>query len=78
MFLIAAPIAFLAFLATWLIPQVELRTWAAPAAPAAAADAQPTDAVSGADDHASAEDTSVPPLAPESLDPQDIGHRNTH
>ena len=40
-FLIAVPIAFLAFLATWLIPQVELRTWAAPAAPAAAANAQP-------------------------------------
>jgi hypothetical protein len=82
-FLIAVPIAFLAFLATWLIPQVELRTWTAPAAPAAAADAQatdprPTDAVSGIDDHASAEDTSAPPLAPESLDPQDTGHRNTH
>jgi EmrB/QacA subfamily drug resistance transporter len=26
-FLVAAPIAFLAFLATWLIPQVELRKW---------------------------------------------------
>jgi EmrB/QacA subfamily drug resistance transporter len=82
-FLIAAPIAFLAFLATWLIPQVELRTWAAPAAPAAgpdaqATDAQATDAVSGVDDHAPAEKTSVPPLAPESLDPQDTGHRNTH
>ena len=26
-FLVAAPVAFLAFLATWLIPQVELRKW---------------------------------------------------
>src|ERR1700742_645227 len=34
-FLIAVPIAVLAFLATWLIPQVELKQWAAPAAPAA-------------------------------------------
>jgi EmrB/QacA subfamily drug resistance transporter len=82
-FLIAVPIAFLAFLATWLIPQVELKTWTAPAAPAAAADAQatdaqPRDAVSGIDDHTSAEDTSAPPLAPESLDPQDTGRRNPH
>ena len=35
-FLIAVPIAFLAFLATWLIPHVELQTWATPAAPATA------------------------------------------
>jgi EmrB/QacA subfamily drug resistance transporter len=34
-FLIAVPIAALAFIATWLIPQVELRQWAAPAASAA-------------------------------------------
>ena len=38
-FLIAVPIALLAFLATWLIPQVELKQWAAPAA--STADAQP-------------------------------------
>jgi hypothetical protein len=31
-FLIAVPIAALAFLATWLIPQVELHRWSAPAA----------------------------------------------
>jgi EmrB/QacA subfamily drug resistance transporter len=36
-FLVAVPIAALAFLATWLIPQVELRQW--PAAPAPAAPA---------------------------------------
>jgi EmrB/QacA subfamily drug resistance transporter len=33
-FLVAAPIAFLAFLATWLIPQVELRKWSHAAAEA--------------------------------------------
>ena len=31
-FLVAVPIAALAFLATWLIPQVELKQWSAPAA----------------------------------------------
>ena len=36
-FLVAAPIAFLAFLATWLIPQVELRKWSPAEAAAAAA-----------------------------------------
>jgi len=36
-FLVAVPIAALAFLATWLIPQVELRQW--PTAPAPAAPA---------------------------------------
>ena len=35
-FLIATPIAFLAFLATWLIPQVELRRWSPAEAEAAA------------------------------------------
>jgi len=34
-FLVAVPIAALAFLATWLIPQVELKRW--PETPAAAA-----------------------------------------
>ena len=38
-FLVAVPIAVLAFLATWLIPQVELKQWAAPASAASAADA---------------------------------------
>jgi hypothetical protein len=40
-FLVAAPIAFLAFLATWLIPQVELRRWSP------AADEKKPDAVGG-------------------------------
>ena len=30
MFIVAVPIAALAFLATWLIPQVELKSWSAP------------------------------------------------
>ncbi len=33
-FLVAVPIAALAFLATWLIPQVELKRWTPPQAPA--------------------------------------------
>src|SRR6185437_7088271 len=53
-FLIAVPIAFLAFLATWLIPQVELKTWATPAAPAAASDAQPVDAAAALNGHQAA------------------------
>jgi predicted lipid-binding transport protein (Tim44 family) len=50
-FLIAVPIAALAFLATWLIPQVELKRWptagapGAPGAPGAAGSpGQPTEA----------------------------------
>jgi hypothetical protein len=35
---VAVPIAFLAFLATWLIPQVELKRW--PEASAATPDAE--------------------------------------
>ena len=37
-FLVAVPIAALAFLASWLIPQVELKRWTAPAAAAPAAE----------------------------------------
>ncbi len=68
-FLIAVPIAALSFLATWLIPQVELRQWtpAASAAPTAPAQAgEPQDAIPAADD-------SVRSVSPESLDPQDAG-----
>ncbi len=63
-FLIAAPIAFLAFLATWLIPQVELRRWSPAEAEAAAKGA--TAQVAESPDAASP--TTV---ALESLDPQD-------
>jgi hypothetical protein len=81
-FLVAVPIAALAFLATWLIPQVELAQWAAPAA-APAADAQPsvvTDTQAGAaateiatDHPASRGGDTRRTMSPESLDPQDAG-----
>jgi EmrB/QacA subfamily drug resistance transporter len=66
-FLVAVPIAALAFLATWLIPQVELRKWSHAAAAAEAAPATGVEAVD-----------SPAPLGAleaqgslESLDPQD-------
>jgi EmrB/QacA subfamily drug resistance transporter len=68
-FLIAVPIAALSFLATWLIPQVELRQWtpAASAAPSAEGKGQePQDDIPAADD-------AIRPASPESLDPQDAG-----
>ena len=80
-FLIAVPIAVLAFLASWLIPQVELKQWAAPAATAAtaapASETQATaavDAASSPDDVPTAvHDVSGNGVRPESLDPQDAG-----
>jgi EmrB/QacA subfamily drug resistance transporter len=68
-FLIAVPIAALAFLATWLIPQVELRQWTSAASAAPTAQAQPgepQDTIPAADD-------SMRSVNPESLDPQDAG-----
>jgi EmrB/QacA subfamily drug resistance transporter len=62
-FLVAAPIAFLAFLASWLIPQVELRKWS-PADAAAAAKAE-----SGVEEPPAAVALESPAI--ESLDPQD-------
>ncbi|HEX9040153.1 MAG TPA: MDR family MFS transporter [Trebonia sp.] len=64
-FLIAVPIAVLAFVGSWLIPQVELRQWTPAASAAPTADAQPEELQ---DTIPAAEDT-----APESLDPQDAG-----
>jgi hypothetical protein len=55
-FIVAVPIAGLAFLATWLIPQVELKQWP---------DAD--SAVAGADTGLAG-----PTASPEALDPQDI------
>ncbi len=73
-FLIAVPIAVLAFLASWLIPQVELRQWAAPAASAApTAEAQAVDASSGLDDIQAEDDASGTAVQSETLDPQDTG-----
>ena len=54
-FMVAVPIAALAFLATWLIPQVELKQWPDPAQGVPAADT----AVAGTT------------IAPEALEPQD-------
>jgi EmrB/QacA subfamily drug resistance transporter len=75
-FLIAVPIAVLAFLATWLIPQVELRRWASPAASAApTADGQDAavDAASGLDEIPAAGGANGMAVPSESLDPQDAG-----
>ena len=71
-FLIAVPIAALAFLATWLIPQVELRQWAS-TAPAAGAQAVAVDAASGAADIQAADGVSTTGVPSEALDPQDVG-----
>jgi EmrB/QacA subfamily drug resistance transporter len=65
-FLVAAPIAFLAFLATWLIPQVELRKWSHTAAPAAAGSGS---TAQGAESPATVGLESPETL--DSLDPQD-------
>jgi EmrB/QacA subfamily drug resistance transporter len=74
-FLIAVPIALLAFLASWLIPQVELRSWAsaASAAPTAEANAAAVDAASGLDEIPAAGRINGRALTSESLDPQDAG-----
>jgi EmrB/QacA subfamily drug resistance transporter len=74
-FLIAAPIAVLAFLATWLIPQVELRQWApaATAAPTAEANAVVVDAASGLEDIRAADHADGAGVPSETLDPQDAG-----
>jgi EmrB/QacA subfamily drug resistance transporter len=61
-FLVAVPIAALAFLATWLIPQVELKQWAAPAAQnSAAQNSVAQNSGAGA------------PVTAETLDPQEAG-----
>ena len=82
-FLIAVPIAALAFLFSWLIPQVELRQWpqAAPRPDEAAAAAAPTsegqaaavDAASGVDAIQGADGASGTAVPSETLDPQDAG-----
>jgi hypothetical protein len=68
-FLIAVPIAALAFLATWLIPQVELKQWAPAASAAPTAEAQEQQAQAGIP----AGDDTARSVSPESLDPQDAG-----
>jgi EmrB/QacA subfamily drug resistance transporter len=83
-FLVAVPIAFLAFLASWLIPQVELKSWPEPNAEAGAPEAAM--AIPGATVSAEVLDQPGPngttgpartpgsartSVSPESLDPQD-------
>jgi hypothetical protein len=76
-FLVAVPIAALAFLATWLIPQVELKQWPesgsgtpdaeVPMAAAVAQEALPGDAEAGR----AAPQSPQSPQTHEALDPQD-------
>jgi EmrB/QacA subfamily drug resistance transporter len=74
-FLIAVPIAALAFLASWLIPQVELKQWGSPAAPAApTAEANATAAgASSLEDIPVAESTVGLAVPAETLDPEETG-----
>jgi EmrB/QacA subfamily drug resistance transporter len=84
-FLIAVPIAVLAFLASWLIPQVELKRWSPPAAAGPAAEASEpgataavtaTEAVTSVES-AAADNGSGRFRSPESLDPEDAGRRDS-
>jgi hypothetical protein len=61
-FLVAAPIAFLAFLCTWLIPQVELRKWSH------------ADAATAAKSESTGEALESPAM--EALDPQDANRES--
>ncbi len=75
-FLVAVPIAALAFLATWLIPQVELKQWPeadaqAPAMDMATAAAVAPDALAG--DAEGRPAVPQPSVTQEALDPQDAG-----
>jgi len=77
-FLVAVPIAALAFLASWLIPQVELKQW--PEADAAAPGTDQNAGLAAAGTTVAPEaltsgtgPASPPPPAHEALDPQDAG-----
>jgi EmrB/QacA subfamily drug resistance transporter len=85
-FLVAVPIAALAFIATWFIPQVELKTWPEPDADATVPDAamavpgalvsaevldQPAPARSATSPESLDQRGSRTTVSPESLDPQD-------
>jgi len=78
-FLIAVPIALLAFLAAWMIPQVELRQWGAPARSAAAtAEGQDAsvDPAASLDPISAIEGATGIGVPSESLDPQDAGRHD--
>ena len=74
-FLVAVPIAALAFLASWLIPQVELKTWPEPGVGTPEADLPVSSATVTGSALADAADvdpaTPQPAITQESLDPQD-------
>src|SRR5208283_1968422 len=72
-FLVAVPIAALAFLATWLIPQVELKQWPEAGAEAPAADMATEAAVALPADAEAREAAPQSPVTQETLDPQDAG-----
>ncbi len=71
-FLIAVPIAALAFLATWLIPQVELKQWSGAGAEVPDA-AMSVPGATVAPEALPAQSTPQPLVPQESLDPQDAG-----
>jgi EmrB/QacA subfamily drug resistance transporter len=76
-FIVAVPIAGLAFLATWLIPQVELRQWPDPAAEPGADTAS---AILAAEDEpaaAAAQAAGHGVVSPETLEPQDAAARES-
>ena len=85
-FLIAVPIAALAFLFSWLIPQVELKRWPQASAGAPQADAAGAATVNGATvngavngaaaPQAPASGSAQPSVTMESLDPQDASRRD--
>ncbi len=76
-FLVAVPIAALAFLATWLIPQVALKRWPEAGAAEPDADAPAAGAAAapeGLPGHAQLPQAAPqPPVTHEALDPQDVG-----
>ncbi len=72
-FLVAVPIAALAFLATWLIPQVELKRWPEASAEVPAADRPMAGAAAAPPGDAEAWQAAPQPLVTqEALDPQDV------
>ncbi len=72
-FLVAVPIAALAFLASWLIPQVELKQWPEADVEGPATDMRAAAAVALPADAEAREAAAQPSVTQETLDPQDAG-----
>jgi EmrB/QacA subfamily drug resistance transporter len=70
-FLVAVPIAALAFLFTWLIPQVELRQWPQAGASVPEGEAPLAGGTEAPRDAAAPRSPAGPPVIPEALDPED-------